>query len=60
MEKYLKRVSVADYKQWRTRVMEKAQWTEQQFSDRKTGRVRLSAAEEAVLEETTNELKAGE
>lgn len=56
MKNLLKNVSYADYPTFREQMIKRCKLTNQQYNDRKTGRVRLSLLEQQIAEDIVEEL----
>lgn len=56
MKNLLKDVSYADYPTFREEMIKRCKLTNQQYNDRKTGRVRLSLLEHQIAEDIVEEL----
>ena len=52
----LKEISYADYPTFRNEMIRRCRLTNQQYNDRKTGRVRLSLLEQQIAEDIVEEL----
>lgn len=57
MKEVLKLVSVADYPEFRKRVIEATQWTRVQYNERKNGRVKISHVEREALRGIAEQIK---
>lgn len=56
MKNLLREISYADYPTFREEMIRRCKLTNQQYKDRKTGRVRLSLLEREIAEDIINNL----